>query len=1249
MVAKYSGSNDVVFAVTLSGRNAPVHGITEMLAPTITTVPVRVRINSSTTAHEFLQDVQRQATEMIPFEHTGLQRIAELVPDAAAALDMQHLFVVQPAAESDDASVKFPGLVHRQDMSEQFDDYALTVECSIGSKGISIESRFDDAVISTAQMQRMLQSFAHIANQLEQAESAPEATSISDLDTLSPQDLDHILSVNSGPIPSVERCVHDLILDMVSHQPDATAISAWDGTLTYKQLKQLSGKLSDHLVSLGVRHGTSVGVCMDKSQWAAVSMLAILRAGGVVVPLGVQLPLGRIKLIVDDAKVSVVLTDQKQTDRLAGLGLEMFTVDESLRKRVVVSDVGIPDKWYTRVTEINVNQPAWIVYTSGSTGTPKGVVLTHAGISSSLDSQKKVFGLNRMSRVLQFAAHTFDAAIQEIFTTLSAGGCLCVPSEDERMSDLQHFIIERAVNFLSITPTVAELLNPSQLPNINTVVLLGEPVKLSVLDLWMDHHADIIGGYGPTECSIYAIVSATPFTDRKQANILGAPLPSCRIWVVDPDDYNKLCPIGAPGELLIEGPQVSQGYLNDTAKTDGAFITDPGFTARYGLGSGHRMYRTGDLVQQNDDGTYTNLGRRDTRVKIRGQRIELGEIEYSVVQFSKDIRSAAAVFVKREDRPTIAVAVEIAEGQVGDGVLASSETLRKASEEIRVKLAEVLPQYMIPDFFIPMGKLPVNSSGKLDRRAITALLEDMDDKKLEEYRLITGAQLVPVSTDMEKQLQQLWSQVLRRPAESIGASNNFFHLNGDSLAAIQLVAAARALNLKMTVSQIFQSPVLRDLATHLQQSAHAHEMTSHHVEGVDEATQAAIKASLPSHFNVEKILETTEFQSLVLHEHRQGRWLMHATITYNQKVNKQRVHKALQTTVAKNEILRTVFTQHDGKSYQAILNNFTVTFEERIASTDLSIFCKSLIEEDQKKHLALHEPPLKTWFVQGEHKDSLAIRISHAQYDGMSLPIFFQQLQAWGEADVEVEVPRQMSYYIDALRAVDTKPAMKFWGDLLDRSSMTRLPGDSQTSQAVSGSYVVKTVPLPKVEGSGLTVSSYLKAAWAMVLARATGTSDVVFAHLVSGRSLPIDDIEKVNGPCVNLIPIRVNTAQSHSTILHQVHQQHISALPHEHLGWETIFRECTNWPTSTDVPRFSSILQYQNLPEAQKSFGMHGAECSVDYTVVPPDVTDVWVTVEPKGGEMSIVAGYSEDVIASEVVAGLMEDLCEVLKSIEA
>ncbi|KAF4340725.1 non-ribosomal peptide synthetase, partial [Fusarium beomiforme] len=1233
MIAQYSGSNDVVFAVTLSGRNAPVYGITEMLAPTITTVPVRVRVDPSTKTRQFLQYVQQQATDMIHFEHTGLQRIAELVPDAAAALDLQHLFVVQPAADSDEASAEFPGLVPREDMSEQFDDYALTVECSIGSKGISIEARFDDAVVSTAQMERMLQSFAHIASQLEEAENESETITISDVDTLSPQDRERILSVNSGPIPSVERCVHDLILDMVSQQPDATAISAWDGALSYKQLGQLSAKLSDHLMSLGVRHGTSVGVCMDKSQWAAVSMLAILRAGGVVVPLGVQLPLGRIKLIASDAKVSVVLADQRQTDRLAGLKMETVTIDESWRKKVIAWT------WSARADQIHVSQAAWIVYTSGSTGTPKGVVLTHSGISSSLESQKKIFGLSTTSRVLQFAAHTFDAAIQEIFTTLSAGGCVCVPSEEERMSDLQQFIVDRAVNFLSITPTVAELLKPSQLPNINTVVLLGEPVKPSVLDLWIDHPADILGGYGPTECSIYAIVSATPFTDRKQANILGAPLPGCRLWVVDPNDYNRLSPIGAPGELLIEGPQVSQGYLNDAVKTDGAFVVNPGFIAHYGLGDGHRMYRTGDLVQQNDDGTYTNLGRRDTQVKIRGQRIELGEIEYSVVQSSEDIRSAAAVFVKREDRPTMAVAVEVGEEQIGDGVLAPSETLQKASEQIRVKLAEVLPQYMIPDFFIPMGKLPMNSSGKLDRRAIGEILKEMDDKTLEEYRLTTGAQLVPVSSDMEKQLQQLWSQVLRRPAQSIGASDNFFHLNGDSLAAIQLVAAAREIGLKMTVAQIFQSPVMKDLAQHIEHADQLHETTGHLHEGVDHATQEAIKAALPNNFNVEKILETTEFQSLVLHEHTQGRWLMHATITYNQKVDKQRVHTALQTTVDKNEILRTMFIQHAGQKYQAILNNFTVPFEERIASTELSEFCKSLVQEDQKKKLEAYEPPFKTWFVQGEHKDSLVVRISHAQYDGMSLPIFFQQLQAWGEPDVEVhDSPRQMSYYVNALKAIDPKPAMKFWGDLLHGSTMTSLPGTS-SRKALTGSYIVKTAPLPKVEGSGLTVSSYLKAAWTKVLAKATGTSDVVFAHLVSGRSLPINDIDKVNGPCVNLIPVRVNTAQPKSTILQQVHQQHISALPHEHLGWETIFRQCTDWPAS-EAPRFSSILQYQNLHEAQKNFAMHGAECSVDYTVVPPNVTDVWVTVEPKGGEMNIVAGYSEEVIASDVVEGLMEDL---------
>lgn len=1245
VVAQYSGSSDVVFAVTLSGRNAPVARVTEMLAPTITTVPVRVRVNSSTNIVDFLRQVQQQATDMIPFEHTGLQRIAELIPDVAAALNLQHLFVVQPGADVDE-TWPFPGLVPQQDMTSQFDDYALTVECSTGKKSIWIEARFDDTVIPTAQLERMLNTFAHIANRLQKAQAND---CIADMDLLSPLDVGQILSTNSSPSENVERCVHDLILDVVAHQADATAVCAWDGRLSYAELDELSSKLSVHLLSRDVGPGTNVGICMDKSQWAAVSMLAILRAGCVVVPLGVQLPLGRIRLIVEDARVGVVLADQQQADRLANLDLEMISIGQSLRDEITNNMV-------TRSAPIAIeaHQAAWIVYTSGSTGIPKGVVLTHSGISSSLQSQKKVFCLNTNSRVLQFAAHTFDAAIQEIFTTLSAGGCVCVPSEEERMSDLQQFIIAKDVNFLSVTPTVAGLLSPAQLPNINTVVLLGEPVKPSVLDLWMDHPANVLGGYGPTECSIYAIVSAAPFTDRRQANVLGSPLPSCCVWVVDPNDYNRLSPIGAPGELLIEGPQVSQGYLNDTVKTDGAFITDPGFTTRYGLGKGHRMYRTGDLVRQNVDGTYTNLGRRDTQVKIRGQRIELGEIEYSVMQASSHISSAAAISVQREERATIAVAIEVAgtkEEQVEEeGFLAPSGALLEASNQIRTKLDQVLPQYMIPEFFIPMAQLPVTSSGKLDRRRIETLVSSLDDQELEEYRLNTGFKSVPVSTDMEKQLQQLWGKVLKRPAETIGANDNFFHLNGDSLAAIQLAASARGVNLKITVAQIFQSPALKDLAKHIEDASQLKQQTNGHIERVDQSTQKMVRATMPSHYKIQRILETTEFQSLVFQQHAEGRWLMHATVTYNRKVDKQRVHKALQHTVDNNEILRTVFMQHDGQTYQVILDSLSAPFQECRATANLSAFCKSIVKEDQSKRLELYEPPFKTWFVQGDHCDSLIIRISHAQYDGMSLPIFFQQLQTWGlELDGDNEVhsrPRQMSYYMDALMSIDQEPAIDFWRDMLRGSTMSRLHGVSETSKPFTGSCIVKIVQTPKVDRPGLSMSSYLKAAWAMALSKATATKDIVFAHLISGRFLPLDGIEQVNGPCVNLIPIRVNTKQSKHDILQQVHQQHISALTHEHLGWETIFRKCTNWKTSRGkMPRFSSILQYQNLPQAEKSIHMHGAECSVDYEVVPPDVTDVWVTIEPRGDEMCITAGYSEQLVHPAEVDSVMEDFCECLR----
>ncbi|RYP17268.1 hypothetical protein DL767_010053 [Monosporascus sp. MG133] len=1256
LMVQYTGSNDVVFAVALSGRNAPVARVTEILAPTITTVPVRIHVEPSANARDFLRAVQHQATGMMPFEHTGLQRIRELVPELAAALDIRHLFVVQPAVESDEV-VDFPGLVPRPDTTEEFDSYALTVECTLGpGSRISVEARFDETVVPAADVQRMLDYFAHLALQLEQAESTPEAdVRITDMEALSASDLEQIRAVNSRPPTTMQGCVHQLVLEMTARQPDAVAVCAWDGDLSYAELEHRSAQLAHRLVGLGVGPEVGVGVCMEKSRWAAVSMLAVLRAGGTVVPLGVQLPLARIELIIRDTSIGIVLADEQHTARLANLAPQLITVTESLL--TTLPTTGVP---FRAAVEPQPHNAAWIVYTSGSTGVPKGVVLEHAGVYTSVRTQAAAFGLGTHSRVLQFAAHTFDATIQEIFTTLCHGGCVCVPSEEERMSDIEQFIITKEVNFLTLTSTVAELLDPLSLPKVNTLILMGEPVKPAVLDLWMNR-ASVLGGYGPTECSIYSAASTRPMTHRRQATLLGAPLASCCFWVVDPKDYNRLCPIGTPGELLIEGSHLARGYLNDATKTQSSFLIDPGFVTRYGLGSGRRMYRTGDLVRQNDDGTYTNLGRRDTQIKIRGQRVEIGEIEYWVVQSLPEIRSAAATLVRRDDSQAarLAVAVEFAsEDSISntghgpqDGLLAPSVALLGTFEQVRSRLREVLPRYMVPDLFIPMARLPLNNSGKLDRRAIDGVLKSMSEEDLESYRPASAVK-AEVSTEDERRLQKLWSDVLGRPANTIGAEDNFFHMGGDSITAIQLVAAARAATLKLTVVQVFQNPVLRDLCKHLdhvampQNGANGH----HGEEALDQVTRYAIRSMLPS-YKIQAILDTTNFQALVVREHQEGRWVMYITIAYNGKVDKEAVRNAFQHAVEETEILRTTFVQHADHTYQVVLDDFVSPFEECKTSVNLSKFCRSLIEEDQRTRLEPPEPPLKSWFVEGEHKDSLIIRLSHAQYDGLSLPMFIQQLQGYDHGhDTDIHYPRQMSYYLDALKSIGLKPAIDFWRGLLDGSTLTALPAPlCQQKQELTDSFQVLTMPSPRYSRSGHTFTTYLKAAWAMALARASGSTDVVFGQLISGRSMPLDDIEKVRGPCVNLIPVRVNTARAEDVVLQQISEQQISALPHEHLGFETIFKECTSWPIRQgQPPRFSSILQYQNLPEYDETVSLHGAECKITYDIIPPDITDIWLTVVPTGSEMRFSAGYAEQFIDSSVVKHLLEDLCQTLESMQ-
>ncbi|EFQ88192.1 hypothetical protein PTT_16039 [Pyrenophora teres f. teres 0-1] len=425
VTSRYTSSDDVVFGTTVTGRNAPIVHIDTIVGPTITTVPVRVRLQKHQTVFAFLKCLQQQVTDMIAYEQTGLQRIAKIGSGPRHACGFQTLLVVQPADDvlrSDDMLGEWRSYSEIQD----FTTYALMVQFTLAAEGVQITASFDARVIEHWVLEKMLRQFSFIMQQLPEA---GEEKKVADIDTITPQDRRQLWAWNQDVPPAIERCVHELFAEQARARPGAPAICAWDGELTYGELDALSSKLAGHLIQLGVKPEDIVPLCFEKSVWTVVAMLAVLKAGGAFVPLDPDHPASRREDIFRQTGAQVVLTSVQHSARWTGTSHEVVTVSE-----VLLQQSTSPVSTNSLVTD--PRDAAYVIFTSGSTGIPKGVVLEHRSVVTSCLGHGRAFGITELSRVLQFSSYTFDACIAEIMTTLLYGGCICVPSDNDRRNDL---------------------------------------------------------------------------------------------------------------------------------------------------------------------------------------------------------------------------------------------------------------------------------------------------------------------------------------------------------------------------------------------------------------------------------------------------------------------------------------------------------------------------------------------------------------------------------------------------------------------------------------------------------------------------------------------------------------------------------------------------------------------------------------------------------------------------------------------
>lgn len=710
-----------------------------------------------------------------------------------------------------------------------------------------------------------------------------------------------VLATNNNNFNRIEKCVHDTFKDQALQRPNANAVHAWDAQLTYSDLDMLSDNLAHYLAQSGVQVEDKVSLCFEKSAWVVVSMMAVLKAGGTCVSLDPSHPRDRSETIIRDAGCHILLSAPGVSGMFSDMvdGLLVLNIDEQFVESLANANTKFEPNGLA-----SPDNAAFIVYTSGSTGVPKGVVLEHASVSTSARAHGTVLDIGPSSRVLQFAAHVFDISIQDIFTTLTRGGCVCIPSESERLNDLEGAINRMQVNWACITPTVATLLRPSNIRCLKTLTLAGEAVTKKAVDIW-GGNVNLNNCYGPAESTIYCAWNGK-VTPQSPSNI-GTGL-SSNLWVVDVSSHDRLAPVGCIGELVIEGPLLAREYLNDPDKTLASFITNPAWADVDSISQIRRMYKTGDLVRYNVDGSLDYLGRKDSQVKIHGQRLELSEIEHhlaandgienAMVILPKGLQVLVAITTLRKSSQPLAESISNVPPPNDSINILDGYTVNIKSSHLRDQLATLVPSYMVPKIWITIESMPRNTSGKLDRARVARWVNEMGADLHNLSGLSEDIGDKGPTTAMERRVQAIIARVLNIAVESVGFSRSFQQLGGDSITAMQVATRARSEGFTLRVQDILGSQSISALA--LVANSNTQSLASH-------------KDEVDIDFDLSPV-QQLYFDMGHSHNHN-SRYNQSFFLRIARDVTVEQIGQAIEALVRQHSMLRARFTQSESGTW----------------------------------------------------------------------------------------------------------------------------------------------------------------------------------------------------------------------------------------------------------------------------------------------------------------------------------------------
>ena len=1156
VLAALTGKQNVVFGTVLMGRMQGAEATERALGIFINTLPLRVDVDAQG-ARAAVDATHKRLTTLMRHEHAPLalaQRCSGVVaptPLFSALLNYRHSHTA--ATASAEALAAWEGISTIS--SEERTNYPLTL--SVDDFG----DAFSLTLLATTEVEpQRICEYLHCAleNLVLALEQAPEAA-LDQLPVLPVAEREQVLvafNASHADYPATQT-IHQRFEAQVAQRPEAVAAAFLGEQLSYAELNRHANALAHHLIELGVKPDDRVAIVARRGLDTLVGLVAILKAGAGYVPVDPAHPADRLNYLLSDSAPVAVLTQNTLRERLPVLNVPVIDLDQRTWPLSVTHD--------PHVAGLTTAHLAYVIYTSGSTGLPKGVMVEHRTLSNLVDWHCAAFDLCAGRHTSSLAGFGFDAMAWEVWPALCAGATLHLAATHDGSEDIDALLDWWRAQPLDVSflPTpVAEYAFSQNLehPTLRTLLIGGDRLR----QFSRNQQFEVINNYGPTEATV---VATSGRIEAGDALHIGKPVANARVYLLD--EQQRPVPIGVMGELYVGGAGVARGYLNRADLTAERFLHDP-----FSGAENARMYRTGDLARWRADGTLDYLGRNDDQVKIRGVRIELGEIETRLNQLPG---IQEAVLLAREDEPgqPRLVAYFTEQAQV--------EPLAVAA--LRAHLLTQLPDYMVPVAFVKLDTLPLTANGKVDRKALP---------KPDRSALFTREYEAP-HNELETALAQIWAQVLQ--VERVGRQDHFFELGGHSLLAMRMVSQVRQrLGVELALGDLFANAELAAVAEAVAQAGRSTQ---------PEIVPVARDGALPLSFAQQRLWFLAQMEG--------------ANTAYNipiglrlrGRLDEQALQQALGRIVARHETLRSRFAQFDDEPQVLIApfdSGLLLRIEDLRQHPQPDEALLALIQGEASGPFDLQDDALirgRLVRLADDHH-VLLLTLHHIISDGWSMGVLTRELmalyQAFSHGQPDPLPPLALQY-------TDYAVWQRRWlsGEVLQRQSeywqktlagapaLLMLPTDRPrpAEQDFAGSTVDVVLDERLSAGlkalaqrHGVTMYMLMISAWASLLSRLSGQSEVVIGSPVANRTRA--EIEGLIGMFVNTLALRIDTSGglNSEALLARVKAQTLAAQAHQDLPFEQVVEITKPLRSMAHSPLFQAMFSWDSGYGTRLSLG---------------------------------------------------------------